>query len=141
MISAQELKDALLLSLAEQLGTYSFSNGITVAAIRIDDGASPYPEEPQVDGLEIVIVPQIEVSVQVLMGGYQDTHSTLIALKQWTIDKTTTPSRGPLLATLSQFPSLNIRSLRRIIRSSKLDNVETLSVLVEEIEYIPGENF
>lgn len=136
MTTPLELKNALRVALQDKLGVYRFAGGQTTPAIRIDDGSSPYSEEPTVTGLELVIVPSIEVSVRPMLSGYQDTHSTLISLKQWDIEQTTMELRTPLLEALSQFDSLKVDAMRRVIRSSKLDNIETLSVTLSESYWI-----
>lgn len=132
MTTAQELKVALIESLGVQIGTYTFSGGQITPAVRVDDGTDPFDEEPTVTGLEVVIVPQLEVPVKDLIGGYQETYTTLIVLKQWDIQAGTMPARPAVLAALHQFNALAVGQVRRVMRSTKLDNIETLTIPVSE---------
>lgn len=137
MTTALKLKAALMTALSSQIGAYTFSAGQTTPAIRIDDGTDPFDEEPAVSGLEVVIVPQIEVPVQMMMGGYKETYTTVIVLKQWDIQENTLPARSPVLQALAQFDALAIGQIRRVIRSTKLDNIETLTIPVSENVWTP----
>jgi hypothetical protein len=136
MATTQELKEALSTALADQIGLYTFSDGQTTAAIRVDDGSEPYEEEPSVEGLEVVIVPALEVAVTPMLGGYKDTYTTLIVLKQFDIEETTLPCRTKVLEALCQFSELGIGQMRRVLRSNKLDNIETLTVQVSESVWV-----
>ncbi len=140
MTTTQELRNALLSALGGQIGLYTFGGGQTTPAIRVDDGSAPYEEEPSVMGLEVVIVPALEVAVTPMLGGYKDTYTTLIVLKQWDSDQTTLPCRTKVLEALGQFPELAVGQMRRVIRSSKLDNIETLTVQVSEAVWVADED-
>lgn len=132
MITPSELKTALAESLGERLGTYKFSNGEITPAIRIEDGNDPYPEEPNRSGLEVVVVPQVEVAVKDLMGGYQETYTTTIVLKEWDIKKSVMTARPAVLSALHQFSSLGIGQVRRIQRQRGLNEVESVIIPVSE---------
>lgn len=138
-VTVQELKTALIDGVGSQLGTYTFSEGQTTPAIRIDDGTEPFDEDPSVEGLELVVVPQLEVPVKDMMGGYQETYTTLIVLKQWDIELGTMSARPAVLAALHQFGSLAVGQVRRVMRSTKLDNIETLTIPVSENVWTPEE--
>ena len=131
-ITPLELKAALTEALGEALGTYTFSNGLSTPAIRIEDGNDPYPEEPNRTGLEVVIVPLIEVPVKDLMGGYQETYTTSIVLKEWNPAASVMTSRPAVLSVLHQFGSLGIGQVRRIQRQRGLNEVESLIIPVSE---------
>lgn len=136
MTTPQEIKAALSSALDTQIGVYTFSDGQTTPAIRIDDGSEPYEEDPSVTGLEVVIVPALEVAVTPMLGGYKDTYTTLIALKQWDIEQTTLPYRTKVIEALAEFSDLATGQMRRVMRSSKLDNIETLTVQVSESVWV-----
>jgi hypothetical protein len=132
IVTAQEIRDALQASLAGQIGTYTFNGGQSTPAIRIDDGSDPYEEDPAVAGLEVVVVPSLEVSVILMLGGYQETYGTLIVLKQWDITQTAISALDGVLEAIAEFSTLNIGQIRRVIRSTQLDNIETLTIPVAE---------
>lgn len=132
MIEAPDLRDAIATALDGQIGTYNFGGVLTTPAIRIDDGSSPYDQEPTVTGLEVVIVPSLDVAVKPLMGGYQQTFGTTIVLKQWNVEETTMTAMDSVLEAIAQFSTLGVGQLRRVIRSSKLDNIETMVIPVSE---------
>lgn len=130
--TAAEIKTALVTALTGRLGTYTFSGGQTTSAVRIDDGSDPYDEEPAIAGLELVIVPSLEITMRQMIGGWQDTYSTTIVLKQWDIERTTLPERSIVMQALAQFPTLLVTSVRRVVRSNKLDNIETMTIGLSE---------
>lgn len=139
-VTAPELKTALAEALGERLGTYTFSARQTTPAIRTDDGTDPFDEEPTVQGLEVVIVPQIEVPMKQMMGGWQDTYTTLIVLKQWDIQENTLAVRDLALNALMQFDTLAVGQIRRVMRTTKLDNIETLTIPVSENVWVPADD-
>jgi hypothetical protein len=136
MIDLNELGTALETSLDEELGTYTFSNGLSTAAIRVDDGSDPFDEEPAVDGLECVIQQAIDVPIRPLLGGdYQQDWATAIVLKQWDIERTTLVGMHLALEALAEF-SFQLAGVRRVVRSSRLDNIETCTISLIETEVI-----
>lgn len=132
MITTEEIKAALEVGLGAEIGTYTFSGGQTTPAIRIDDGAQPYPEEPTVEGLEVVIQESLEIPVKMMLGGYQQTFSHRIVLKQWDIEKTCLSYLDAVMEATGQFSSLLVGDVRRVMRSTVLDNIETLTIMVSE---------
>lgn len=136
MIDIDNLRDTITTALADQLGTYTFSGGQTTPAIRVDDGSDPYDEEPSVEGLEVVLVTNPEVSISMLMGGYQQTFSALIVLKQWDIAETTLAAMTALMPYLNAEDNLQIGAVRRVVRTTKLDNIETMSIQVSQAFYV-----
>jgi hypothetical protein len=132
IVTAREIREALMASLSERIGTYTFSDGQTTPAVRTDDGSDPYEEEPRVEGLEVVIAPSLEVSVNLLLNGYQETYGTLIVLKQWDIAQTAISALDSVLEAIAEFSTLNIGQIRRVIRSTQLDNIETLTIPIAE---------
>lgn len=136
MIDLDELRSTVLVALGDHLGTYTFSNGQTVAALRVDDGSAPYPEQPAVSGLEAVIRPRLEVPVILMLGGYQQQFGSEIVLKQWDDALTTLPAMQALLPYLNAMDSVNIRQIVRVTRSSLLDNIETLTIPISQAFWV-----
>lgn len=133
MIDLLELRSTLAEALGGAIGTYTFvGTGATTPAIRVDDGSNPYEEEPKVDGLEVVIAASPEVPIAMLMGGYQQTFTVAIVLKQWDINATALDAMERVLPALMQSDSLAIGNPRRIVRSTRLDNIETLTIPVSQ---------
>jgi hypothetical protein len=132
MIDIAELRATVATALASHIGSYTFSGGQTVSAIRVDDGSDPYDEEPQVTGLEVVIRPNLEIPVTLMMGGYRQDFSAIILLKQWDIQKTTLEAMQALMPYLAAADNLQIGTVRRVTRNTKLDNIETLSIQVTQ---------
>lgn len=138
MITAEEIIAELVEQMGEAIGSYTFAEGQVTPAIRIDDGSEPYEEEPAVTGLEVVIVPSPEVNITPLMGGYQEDYTTLIQLRQWDINDTTMPYLDAVLQAIGQFQTLNLVRTQRVMRSNKLDNIETLTISVSESVLTPA---
>lgn len=136
MIDTESLRNAITTALSDQLGTYTFSGNQTTPAVRLDDGSDPYDEEPSVEGLEVVIVTNPEVSISMLMGGYQQTFSALIVLKQWDIEQTTLAAMTALMPYLNAEDNLQIGAIQRVPRKIKRDNIETLSIQVSQAFYV-----
>lgn len=132
MIDTQALRELVSTALAAHVGAYTFSNGQTIGAIRVDDGSDPYDEEPQVTGLEVVIRPNLEVPVTMFLGGYRQDFSAIILLKQWDIQNTTLEAMTALMPHLAAAPTLQVEAVRRITRNTRLDNIETLSIQVTQ---------
>lgn len=133
MINSVAIRDELAIALASQLGLYRFSNGQTKPAIAIDDGSDPSPETPQATGLELVLVPSIRVPIASSFGGFIQTFSVQVAVKQFDVSRTTLEAMPVILDTLrSQFSELSLSGAERVLRSAKLDNVETFSVVVSQ---------
>ena len=138
MPTPAQLKSALQSKFSASLGTYTFSGTQTTPAIRVDDGSDPFDEEPSISGLEIVIVPSPEIAIQSMLGGYRDTVTTTVVLKQWDITKTTMGYRSALLEVVAGFDDLLLvsGSMRRVISLTKLDNIETLAIQVSQSEWV-----
>lgn len=130
----QQIKTTLAAALSSSLGTYIFSTGSPTPAIRIDDGSDPYPEQPTVTGLEVVIAPQIGTTLNSLQGNaFRETRLTDIILKQWDIEKTAIAYIPTVLSALVQLDSLIVEpNIARVIRSTQLDNIETARIRVSE---------
>ena len=132
MIDLLGLRTALETALAPHLGTYTFSTGDTTPAVKIEDGAIAESEQPSVEGLELVIVGSPEIPFSCVMGGYQETYTALVILKQWDITATTLEARSPLLQALMGMDDLMVSGGKRVVRLTKLDNIETLTVQVSQ---------
>lgn len=134
--TAQELKAVLSAEFEDDLGVYTFSAGQTTPAIKIEDGAAEYEEEPAVTGLEIVVVVSPEISFRQNLGGWQDSYNYLVVFKQWDIEKTTLAYRERLIEVFAAFPDLLVGQMRRIVRQTKLDNIETMTVQISETVWV-----
>jgi len=133
LINSQEIRDVLAIALVSQLGIYTFSNGQTRPAIVIDDNSDPLLDEVKKTGLELVIVPSIRVPISNCFVGFRQTFSVEIIANQWDITQTTLVSMPLILDTMqSQFSHLRLVSAERILRSLKLDNIETFSLTVSQ---------
>lgn len=133
MIEPEALRTAIATALNGQIGTYIFkSTGDAIPALRVDDGSDPYEEEPAVEGLEVIIQPSLDVTVNLVFEGYKQTFGTLIVLKQWDITQTTLQPLAGILEAIAQFQELSVGQVRRQIRLSRLDNIETLFVPVTQ---------
>jgi len=133
LINSQEIRNVLAIALASQLGIYTFSNGQTRTAIVIDDNSDPLLDEVKKTGLELVIVPSIRVPIASSFGSFRQTFSVEIIANQWDITQTTLVSMPLILDTMkSQFSHLRLVSAERILRSLKLDNIETFSLTVSQ---------
>lgn len=129
-----QLRADILTALGELVGTYTFSNGATTAAIRKDDGSIPYEEEPDVEGLEVVIVPFNRMNLTPMLGGDKRLDSSVqIVLKQWDINETTQAAREILI---SQLPIDRVEPL--VPRSDKLDNLEVSTLAMDDDVYFFG---
>lgn len=120
------IRTALVDALGDLLGTYTFSSGQPTPAIRADDGSDPYPEEPRVQGLEVVIQRAREISLTPQLANcWEQRVSTLIVLKQWDIQRNTLEEFNlcwRAIASLGLQPSQPVRTTRNTV----LDNIETM---------------
>lgn len=143
MIDLLNLRNNLETALAPHLGTYTFSTGDTTPAVKVEDGAIAESEQPSVEGLELVIIESPEIPFSSVMGGYQEKHTALVVLKQWDVTATTLEARSPLVQALMGMENLVVSGGKRVVRTSRLDNIETLTVQVsrsflvqEAIDYL-----
>lgn len=130
MIDVLELRSTIETALADHLGTYLYSNGLTVPAIWVEEGETLL--ERSIAGLEVVIRPSLEVPIALTLDGYSQTFTAMVTLKQWDVEQTTLEAMPLLLSALRSIDFLQVGSPRRIVRSSKLDNIETLSVPISQ---------
>ena len=129
MIDYPKIRDALQLALAAQLGTYTFSNGLSTPAVQIDDDSAPYSESPDVEGLELVVVPNAAVAIAPTIGGMAQTLGGLLILRQHNSAFTTEVAMNIALKVLSSdFPELALSRAERLRSKNKLDTNETFSV-------------
>ena len=130
MIDILALREAIEAALTAHTGTYTYSDGLTTPAVWVEDGENLL--ERSAAGLEVVIQPSLEVPIVPTFDGYQQTFTAAIMLKQWDIEKTTLEAMPLLLGALHSLPQLQVGQPRRIVRSSKLDNIETLRIPVSQ---------
>lgn len=126
MIDPTALKTELLNLLDETIGSYTFTAG-TTPAIRIDDGSAPYPEQPIVTGLEVVIRPETEINLTPMLAGDRSVAlRSEVVLKQWNLDETTRDARDILIARLS-----GLEEVGAIVpRNTVLDTIESCTLFV-----------
>jgi hypothetical protein len=142
MIDLLAVRTILEAALAPHLGTYTINTGDSCPAVRIEDGSIDESEQPSVEGLELVIVASPEIPFKaVLGGGYQETYNALVVLKQWNIAATTLDARSPLLDALMGLENVLVSGGKRVMRSSRLDNIETLSVQISQVFLVDGGGF
>ena len=123
MIDIAALKTEVSTLLAGLIGTYTFSEGQQTDAIRIDDGAEPYVEQPTVTGLEVVIRPETAIAGQMMLAGDRRLDFTSqIVLKQWDLSQSTQAAREALTKNLA-FTDCVI-----VPRSTVLDSIETCQI-------------
>lgn len=112
--------------LKEDLGSYDFG-GRKTPALRVDDGSQIYVDEPKIEGLEVVIVNNPEVGIEPILRGYKQVYTAMIVLKQWDIGKTTLGAMEKLIIKIN-----NIAGIRRLMRDSRLDNIEECRISISE---------
>lgn len=82
------LKQRLLETIGDLLGTYTFSNKLREKAIAIDLNGKYPPKNTEVEGLECVITPETELSASwMLANKVIRTRTHQIELKQWNWQK------------------------------------------------------
>jgi hypothetical protein len=111
------------------IGTYTFANGEQVPALTIDDGADSGnnpPEGTGVSGLEVILQINAGYKLNGLIGGNLIYSQVAIDLKQWDITATTVAAMQRLMA----LPELKAIG-PRVLRSTKLDSIETQTVTLE----------
>lgn len=136
MIDLLEIRNTLEAALEGELGTYTFSTGDTTAAIAVDMGNGDYPMPgAHVTGLECVLIFRPEIPMQVLMGGYEETYSVQIILKQWDAALTTMPALDKVLDALGELSEISLQSgsVRRVLPLPKLGNIETVQMTVYQV--------
>jgi hypothetical protein len=137
MIDLDALQTQIEAALSSELGTYTLENDETTPAIGRDYGAGQHPPPPSTAiGLECVLIfrPDIPL-VPLLGGGYQETYSVQILLKQRDETRDCLTALGLLLDAIANLPetSLQSGSIRRVLPLAELGNIETLSLVVNQI--------
>lgn len=126
MIDVDALKLEVETLLTGLVGTYTFSGGQQCDAIRVDDGADPYPEEPLVEGLEVVIRPETEIAGQMMLAGDRRLDFTSqVVLKQWQITENTQAAREALIKEMAFTECIVVP------RSTVLDTVEVCTITLD----------
>lgn len=126
MINVLTLRSEIADLLTGQIGTYTFKNGLSTPAIRVEP--SHYPEEPKVSGLEVVI--SVESSLQVSPRLFNDRlveAVSTVTLKQWDVENTTQSARQSLIRYLD-----GVINVQVVPRATFLDNIETCTLTVEQ---------
>lgn len=130
MIDVDALKLEVETLLAGLIGTYTFTTDLgvqTTPALRVEDGSDPYPVEPQVTGLEVVIRPEAAIAATIFLAGdRQFAFRSEITLKQFDISATTQTAREALMTRLG-----GLEEVGAIVpRDGRLNNIETCTLVV-----------
>lgn len=136
MIDLPLLRSTLETGLAGLLGTYTINTDEgpqTTPAIAVDLGNGDYPPAgAEIQGLECVLIFRPDIPIKPLLGGWEETYSVVIFLKQWDEGRTTIAALDALLELLGQMPEFGLQagSIRRTLPVEKLNNIETLQMTV-----------
>ncbi len=123
MISYIAIRDSLAIALADELGTYEYSNGGVTVAIAIETEANKSVEKATRTGLELVITPDSRRVVTQTHGSQLLLLYGRLTLRQWDSTKTTTAAIAIVLDALQEeFPGLTVSGVEIDLRSEKLDD-------------------
>lgn len=131
--TALSLKSTILDALAEFLGTYEYSNGLSITAFKIegtgvelDANNRPLAKPMRVQGLECVLVyNNNEIYEGGVGGGWSIEAESEIILKQWNPTETTIAASSALRQSINQF--IKPGAYPRIPRNKALGAIETQS--------------
>lgn len=133
MIDLMAIRTALATALADELGTYTFPDGQVTPAIAVDDGSGNYPpKDAKVTGLECIILLSPEVQSEDIFGGFKETYTAMVMLRQWDATKTTLDARLLARDAIASLGSIGVvpGSMRRTLPFEKLGNIETAQFTV-----------
>ena len=124
-VTPTEIRNAVETGLSELLGTYSFPSGQRMPSFRVDDGTRKLPQEPTVEGLEVVYqVDSGPVRHQGLFSkNYSMSRTDRIVLKQWDETKNTNEAAGLLIPLLNNLYVGNLNMVK-VPRGSPFQNIE-----------------
>jgi hypothetical protein len=105
------------------LGTYTLPNGDIVPAIAVDNGNYP-PQGTKVEGLEVVIVPQLDTVFSPMIDGREWKLTSVIVLKQWGVSGTTLGAMEKIIPLLGN----QVKIGARVLPDNSLGNIETLKI-------------
>lgn len=132
--SIADLRSRISTALSGELGTYTYENGQTATALRVDTGAFTsvggviWEEKPTVTGLEVVIVPEFDYDFNPIHAGeYTLDKTTRIVVKQWSLTDTVLTAVGLLIVNLSDVIT-NVGP--RLLRNSTLDSIESQTLTI-----------
>lgn len=134
MDAIKKLREAILESIGDLLGEYTFANGLKEKAIAVDIGGKYPPKGTQITGLECVIVPQSDLSASWLLGsGVSLQASHRIELKQWDFEK---PSNQLIIAVqrLAVVFGSDLDIGPRLAPIDELGNIESCSMIFTNYE-------
>lgn len=131
--TAQSLKSRILDVLAAFLGTYEYSNGLTITAfkteglgVELDVNNKPLAKPMRVQGLECVLTyASNDIYEGGIGGGWSIESESEIILKQHNPAETTIAASAALRQSISEF--IKSGTYPRIPRNSALGNLETQS--------------
>jgi hypothetical protein len=130
------LRDAIAADLVNDLGTYTFPDGNTAPAIRLEIGnMGKNPEGTTCDGLEVVVVAIPTYTLTPIVGGKQLTTRAVITLKMWDRERSLLigPTEAPLDQVLETLQYLDIDispTIKGVPQFEQLGNIETATIEV-----------
>jgi hypothetical protein len=130
------LRDAIALALPTTIGTYTFPDGNTTTALRLEIGEQGrLPSGAVCDGLEIVVIALPQYTLKPIVGGYQITTRAAVHLKQWDQSKALigVDGDGALQKVLDALMLLDIDispNVSGVLPFEKLGNIETATIEV-----------
>lgn len=124
------LRATIELTLGDEIGTYLFPNNETDKAIALlglgADRAGEYPPQgTKITGLEVILYTGQTLRIERRLGGFIQSPSTVITLKQFDVTKNTLNSLFLLLGVLDV-----ARDPIRTLRDPYLGNVEVCQIEV-----------
>jgi hypothetical protein len=117
-----KIKTNILEVLGDEIGTYTLVGGITVPAIAVSTGNYP-PQGTQVEGLEVIIVPQTDTEINQLIRGGRWEVTSIVVLKQW--------GEGDVVTAMEKIVPLlgnQVTIGARILPDNTLGNIETIRI-------------
>lgn len=126
-LTVTEIRSAIAAALTGLVGTYTYSDGTTAAALWATDGPETRPEQPRVSGLEVIYsVEAGEMDYRRFLGlQYGVRRSGRIELRQWDAASTTRAALTALVPTLTRIPVRIEGNPTRLPRSPSLGTIET----------------
>lgn len=129
--SGKKLRELIEKTLGDSIGTLTFENGLSTAAIAVLNGGEQYPPpNSKITGLEIVIFAP-EMAIGDLLGGYICENQWVVHVKQWDFNRNTNEAVKKLLTVLG-----NVKKLMKVPPSKQLNIPEMVRIVVNDFESI-----
>lgn len=130
------LRDAIAANLTNDIGLYTFPDGTTTSAIRLEVGdQGKLPAGAVCDGLEVVVIALPQYTLRPIVGGYQMTTRAAVHLKQWDQSQALigVNGDGALQKVMDSLMQLDIDispNVSGVLPFEKLGNIETATIEV-----------